>query len=223
MLNEFNTETTRKDSRGSGGENDQYYCNEFASCYHGIYLENGVSIISSATIQYFGSANVAVDNRWTTSGLPLSTSFSLGTRIWDNRNSWPLPIPIRYYFSGNPQNSGNAHYPTVNGSYLTQIQTNANGCTLPPNNKNNIVTISSIKSFDLIVYPNPATDEINFRLDNEDLILHSEVINVTGAVVWKNKIPSKRQSVSCTPWPAGFYILRVYTQNYTVSTRFVVK
>jgi hypothetical protein len=212
------------DATGSStyfANNDQYYCNEFASCYHGIYLEWSVTL-GNGTTTNFGSTSVAVDNKWTTSGLPLTTTFGLGRRIWDNRNSWPLPPDIYYHYSVNVQNPTNPHYPTTNQGAHTfpYYVPTSNPCNLPANNKSTFVTVPN-DNF-LIVFPNPASEKINFHLDMDYQNAGVEIYNSNGQLFLSAQFSPSETSINTSSWPPGIYLLKITIDENQWIERFAI-
>jgi hypothetical protein len=83
-------------------------------------------------------------------------------------------------------------------------------------------------TIDLTCYPNPASNELNLRLNsNEAEKLTIEVLNITGErVQWETKFSSKgiqTWSLNTSNLPNGIYMLRVvsstkqYTQSFTIA------
>jgi hypothetical protein len=77
---------------------------------------------------------------------------------------------------------------------------------------------------DVLVYPNPATNALNIRLENsDDYISHISLHNLIGQLVYEADIDitiTDSYIVEITDLPSGIYILNVeLTQGRTFSQR----
>jgi hypothetical protein len=73
------------------------------------------------------------------------------------------------------------------------------------------------------VFPNPATQRINFQFENENSMRFIEVYNVNGSLVLKQFVPFLYNQISISMLTKGVYSGRVY-DGYSVFTKsFVVE
>lgn len=85
------------------------------------------------------------------------------------------------------------------------------------------------KSFDLSIYPNPANDIINFKLEILNGVASVQIYNATGQLIKEeeNIFKDKSTSIKTDGLPNGVYLLKVSgldRNNNTIiaSTRIVI-
>jgi hypothetical protein len=91
----------------------------------------------------------------------------------------------------------------------------------------NDITTSSIgvkeiykEAIDLSVFPNPANNKINFKINQNDVIKTSTITDITGKVVYSSK--ENTTSADISGLNNGVYFIVVNTQAYTYRSKFVI-
>lgn len=195
-----------------------FQSNLFATNYHGLYFELG------SKLPNIGEPNLAADNIWQPSTLA-GQSFTVGNRVKDARSlsSNPAPVQIRYYYSGNPQNPSNPKYPqiqTPNSKFLIQNINFSNNCSSPPPyNKTDLITGAT--QINLLIFPNPVTDNLKFELENftEEVVKYS-IYNVHGSAVLSDKTTQSVGNINVATLSPGIYILVFETGERKLTARF---
>lgn len=123
-----------------------------------------------------------------------------------NYNSEPTGIAI-----GNPNPSNEAFGFARFACVVSQFMPTANLGTFEIKNKD-------VKDF--TIYPNPAKDEINIWIKNDEIYTF-KVINVLGQTV----LTSDKKSINLRGLPSGEYFLSVYTDKNSLvgSKKFIIK
>jgi len=123
-----------------------------------------------------------------------------------NHNSEPTGIAI-----GNQNPSNEAFGFSRFACVVSQFMPTANLGTFEIKNK-------EVKDF--TIYPNPAKDEINIWIKNDEIYTF-KVINVLGQVV----LTSDKKSINLKGLPSGEYFLSVYTDKNSLvgSKKFIIK
>jgi len=78
--------------------------------------------------------------------------------------------------------------------------------------------IESKSSFS--IYPNPSSDILNLKLPSNSLGVLVEVFDVTGKNIYKS-IAIKPTSINVVNWKTGLYFVKVSSDSYEVTKRFV--
>jgi hypothetical protein len=78
-------------------------------------------------------------------------------------------------------------------------------------------------SDEMIIFPNPATQNMNFQFDNENSMRFVEIYNVNGSLVSKQFIPLLSNQISISMLAQGVYTSRVYDGYSVYSKSFVVE
>lgn len=75
-------------------------------------------------------------------------------------------------------------------------------------------SISLLNQLDLMVYPNPATYNINIRSKEKIEKLYIEITDMTGKIIQSERISDfKSHSISCGSWSNGIYLISVSDSN----------
>jgi hypothetical protein len=76
----------------------------------------------------------------------------------------------------------------------------------------------------VIIYPNPAYNEININLQNSDSINSTmSIYSIDGKLVQNNTLTSQSNNVNIGNLNSGFYIIKIVNDNGTVSTHKLIK
>lgn len=95
--------------------------------------------------------------------------------------------------------------------------------TYNPNACNLSVKENTISEANLIVFPNPAKDQLFIQVNGFD-IEALEIVDMQGRVLLsKNALNSKYEKIAIHAFEAGTYMVRAKTSKGTVSTQFVVE
>ena len=80
-----------------------------------------------------------------------------------------------------------------------------------------------IGSDDLLVYPNPATEEIQVRVSGNNEIREYYVYNLTGQKLYDSgKIRSEMHNLDVSKWESGLYIVHAITEEGVVGKKFEI-
>jgi hypothetical protein len=76
----------------------------------------------------------------------------------------------------------------------------------------------------VIIYPNPAYNEININLQNSDSVNSTmSIYSIDGKLVQNNTLTSQSNNVNIGNLNSGFYIIKIVNSNGTVSTHKLIK
>jgi hypothetical protein len=70
------------------------------------------------------------------------------------------------------------------------------------------------------IYPNPSSDELNLNLPSNISNVLIEVFDVTGKYIYKSKA-IKPTSINVVNWKTGLYFIKVSSNNFKVTKRFI--
>lgn len=117
--------------------------------------------------------------------------------------------------------------PTSNGTYRVDVQ-DANGCYGSSSYASFSIGIEELPlGFEFALYPNPAKDVVNLKMDfNESTSVSLLVSNLTGKVVYQQSINftgSTFQQIDISQLPQGVYLFRLEGENISVSKKVIVK
>jgi hypothetical protein len=96
------------------------------------------------------------------------------------------------------------NFPIVTNNYTTTIQ---NTLGLPENDFIN----------DIIAYPNPVKEFLNFKTQHN--ILKIEIYDIVGRKLSSNSVADNK--IDLSDLKAGNYILKIYTEKETMNTKIV--
>ena len=85
----------------------------------------------------------------------------------------------------------------------------------------NNLAVDENESGSLVVYPNPAKDRLT--VESEEVIRQCEIYDITGQLVKTLENDSERMEISVEALPAGTYLVKLVTDSYTQTRRFVKK
>ena len=104
---------------------------------------------------------------------------------------------------------------------VSVVETTAEGCVGTTLSQDVVVIPTNVEELSnaLILYPNPATTELNLQVKNEMIGSDFVVFDALGKVVLRDKILSSNQNISVNNLANGNYILRVGAMNkvFTIS------
>ncbi len=127
------------------------------------------------------------------------------------------PYAIGQTFYGNIiQTDGNMG-PNSGFVTISETVTNYNPSTT---GFNQIETI-----LDIVVFPNPASDQINFVLKSNDFtsILKGEIFSQAGELIYSNDVNTNRYYAFSTRYlPSGIYYLKITSNSKSFATKFIV-
>ena len=104
------------------------------------------------------------------------------------------------------------------GTYNVTLTINGGSCS-----SNNSVTITEVNSeFDVIIIPNPTTDQANIIFSNpitEELIV--EFFSVEGKLIWQRKLENGADQISIdlTNFSSAVYLVRLKSDSYNETRR----
>jgi hypothetical protein len=125
----------------------------------------------------------------------------------------------QWKLNGNVISGANAQTYTAvaNGTYTVEV-TDANGCKGTSNAVNVTgVGIEDLLNFNLSIYPNPATDIITIKTDEQ--VINIELFSVIGQKI--NVTANAKKQINISDLAAGAYSLIIHTTNGSIQKRFV--
>ena len=121
-----------------------------------------------------------------------------------------------------PVGNNSTYFATVSGTYTVEL-TYSNACkiALPEVNINcgGAVNINELSNLGMLIYPNPITNVLNFKLVNNAIVSKIKITDALGKIMVEK---SNLEPISTTNWSKGIYIAYLYF-NDKVSTVKVVK
>jgi hypothetical protein len=72
------------------------------------------------------------------------------------------------------------------------------------------------------IYPNPATDKLNFNFTGQDLN-KIQLIDLTGKVVYTGIALNQNESIDLSMFKRGFYIVQIHTSDNIITTKVMIK
>jgi len=86
------------------------------------------------------------------------------------------------------------------------------------------VTAVNLQNLRLDIYSNPSKDQLTVRFESDAITADFQIININGQIVWSSKLTLAdgvyNQSIDVAQLPAGFYLLKVRTEDGFQSKRF---
>ena len=81
------------------------------------------------------------------------------------------------------------------------------------------------KNNELVVFPNPANNEINFQFNNLIISKEMSIYNVTGELIFKdNNINAPSRSINTSGWNSGIYYYSITSNNHQKNIgKFVIR
>ncbi|HHG85270.1 MAG TPA: T9SS type A sorting domain-containing protein [Bacteroidetes bacterium] len=73
--------------------------------------------------------------------------------------------------------------------------------------------ITTLEKDALLLYPNPANDQISFELENIEDGYKYEVVNQLGQTILKSNVDAAKVTISLDQWPSGLYFIRLENQK----------
>lgn len=73
-----------------------------------------------------------------------------------------------------------------------------------------------------LVYPNPCSDYLEIQGYSEE-VTRFEVVNLTGEFISYGQLQNGKTRIEVSKWPAGSYIVKIYTQNQVNYTKLLVQ
>lgn len=127
----------------------------------------------------------------------------------------------QWYLNGEPITGANGTFfiPQVGGNY--SVATFYGTCMSESVYFNPQLSVPSISTFGITLYPNPASDELNIEVNEAFLGKSYQLYSSAGEVVKKGKLDSKTNRISLTKLPSGTYTIRINGAQETL--RFVKK
>lgn len=100
-----------------------------------------------------------------------------------------------------------------------------NGSTMTKRSAANISEeLLNTEAKNVVIYPNPAYDEININLENSDSIdSKMNIYAIDGKLVQNNTLSSQSNTVNISNLNSGYYIIKIINNNGTVSTHKLIK
>ncbi|NOU47177.1 MAG: T9SS type A sorting domain-containing protein [Bacteroidales bacterium] len=110
---------------------------------------------------------------------------------------------------------------------ITYTYTDANNCSNTATYELTVFTCVGVKeqTSEIVIYPNPATDNIIVKLNNNQTITRISLINALGLKMYDNQDvnSSGTAMIAVQNLPAGNYILRIISNNDTFMKAVIIK
>ncbi|MFK8104164.1 MAG: T9SS type A sorting domain-containing protein [Saprospiraceae bacterium] len=76
-------------------------------------------------------------------------------------------------------------------------------------------TIEAVKNSDLKVFPNPASNEVNFKWESTSGEAHLKIYNNTTKLIWEGKFAASSEQIELdiSPFPTGIYFYQLIFEN----------
>jgi len=132
-------------------------------------------------------------------------------------------VSYQWYLNGTAISGATSQSYTAsqNGSYTVEI-TDSNGCNAMSNPTN--VTISGINDAinhnNFIVFPNPIFSSFTIQAENNQSF-NVIISSITGNIVYQKQDVIGNQSIDCSNWAAGVYLITIHSQTVTNIFRLV--
>lgn len=128
------------------------------------------------------------------------------SEIYDN-----LKIGTQYYVRVYEYNQNN----NINANDITF------GVRIPPTNSNSIDEI--MEDNHISIAPNPFNEKLMIQVNNAILDENAsfQIFNITGQLVYSNKLNTSTIAIETNNWPSGLYIYKYQIQNANYSGKIV--
>jgi hypothetical protein len=87
--------------------------------------------------------------------------------------------------------------------------------------ENNSTSVNTDHNITLDVYPNPVYDIVNIKADK--VIESIDILTVSGRIVYSKAVNSEQIRVNTNNIQSGIYIIRIRTQNSTVTKKIIIR
>ena len=152
-----------------------------------------------------------------------------GNNIWIGTNGGLVKldkitgIPIYYNTSNSGMPDNWVRAIAIDGNGTKWIGTFGGG--LAAYNEDGIPWIhENIKTGHLVsIYPNPVHDLVTIRLKGNMSVSYVEIIDIRGILAKYFKVASNKNTICIRDLPNGLYIVRLFTDNGTLSEKFIKK
>ena len=201
----------------SGGSDNLYYAwsiNNQTS--QSIYINN----------QQLGSHQLVVTDSLTGQAVTQSFTILQGNDLIistqnDTLYSQGMANNYQWYLNGQPISGANGTFfiPQVAGNY--SVSTFYGTCLSESIYFNPQLSVPSISTFGITLYPNPASDELNIEINEAFIGKSFQMYSTSGELVKKGKLDSKSNRISLTKLPTGTYTFQIIGSQETL--RFVKK
>jgi hypothetical protein len=201
----------------SGGSDNLYYAwsiNNQTS--QSIYINN----------QQLGSHQLVVTDSLTGQAVTQSFTILQGNDLTistqnDTLYSQGMANNYQWYLNGQPISGANGTFfiPQVAGNY--SVSTFYGTCLSESVYFNPQLSVPSISTFGITLYPNPASDELNIEVNEAFIGKSFQIYSTSGELVKKGKLDSKSNRISLTKLPTGTYTFQIIGSQETL--RFVKK
>jgi|GEM_PF-1610690 len=110
----------------------------------------------------------------------------------------------------------NTDLPSNNGLFVT------NGLSLIDDVKFSAVNVSEFNSFDVLIYPNPATDKLYIDFDRPQAV-DVVLFDVKGQVVLEQSLTGLRNQIDISTLKGGVYLIKLEGENILKTERIIKK
>ncbi|MCB9224967.1 MAG: T9SS type A sorting domain-containing protein [Crocinitomicaceae bacterium] len=180
----------------------------------GIYTDTLTSVLDGCdSILTTDLTITTLDNTTSVSGITISATESGATYKWaDCDNNYAL-------IAGETSQD---FTPTANGNYAVIID---NGCEIDTSDCVAITTVgieeTNMNSF--MIFPNPAVNELNINMNNENSTYTFAIKNIAGQTIIYNENNMGDISVNTSDLTTGLYFIEIQQEGLTTTLKFIKK
>jgi hypothetical protein len=189
-------------------------------------INNQTSPSISINNQQLGSHQLVVTDSLTGQAVTQSFTILQGNDLTistqnDTLYSQGMANNYQWYLNGQPISGANGTFfiPQVAGNY--SVSTFYGACLSESIYFNPQLSVPSISTFGITLYPNPASDELNIEVNEAFIGKSFQMYSTSGELVKKGKLDSKSNRISLTKLPTGTYTFQIIGSQETL--RFVKK
>jgi hypothetical protein len=147
-----------------------------------------------------------------------------GNEIVVSSTNVTAPVAVRYaFFDGamtNLQNKeGIAAFPFRTDNWTTEVYVDAVEPSIP-----NATGVENLRVQSVIIFPNPVSNSLNIKFENDDILNISILDSMGKAVLSRNNLRLKSENINVADFAQGIYLLKYQQKNGAWgSSKFVKK
>jgi hypothetical protein len=103
--------------------------------------------------------------------------------------------------------------PQTSGTYTVTV-TDVHDCYTVADQDFVISRTGEVPNTDVVLYPNPASDQIVLNLFGQAGVSHINISDVNGREVFRTIMEGAQLTVDISAWPPGVYVLRILREDF---------
>ena len=201
--------------------NNDLYGNSYFTSNEGNFCKINLTTLSRVNTHQF-TQNAPYDFAIDQNTIYYSDGYSNGgnrkTPINALNNS---PLTLNFLYNGAQVSFENWEFDNNNNAYVIgEIYNNNTETMLLYKYVNTqLPTVENSSNAEISVYPNPAIDFINIKIENSKKIRFVQILDTSGRIVKKYNTVSEKLDIS--DLEKGVYFLKIYTTDKQYSTKFI--